>query len=92
MFQPLVGSEIYKKIKEEGKLKKIKFSECDYSKASFLPKKIKSLKELKRLQKKAILEFYLRPRVLFRFIMDNLSISQITEIILMFKKYILNKN
>lgn len=92
LFQPLFGSEIYNKLKKEGKIpKNYSIEQCDYSKASILPKGFKNLDEVKKLQQKAILEFYLRPRIFFSFLRENLSTSQIIEILLMVKKYIFNK-
>lgn len=88
LFQPLVGSEIYDCLKKEGKLNGMDLSRCDYSKANILPVGFKSLDEVKNLQKKAILEFYLRPSIFTRFIIENMSIDQIKELGGMLKKYI----
>lgn len=91
LFQPLVGSEIYECLKKEGKLKDLDLSKCEYSKPSILPEGLKNMKELKDLQRKAILSFYLRPKVLTKFIIENMNLDQIKELGSMFKKYILNK-
>ncbi|MBU0962504.1 MAG: B12-binding domain-containing radical SAM protein [Nanoarchaeota archaeon] len=91
LFQPLVGSDIYECLEKEGKLKDINLNKCEYSKPSILPEGFNDIKEVKKLQKKAILEFYLRPKVLSKFIIENLTIDQLKEIGSMFKKYILNK-
>jgi len=91
LFQPLVGSEIYDILKNEGRLENININECEYSKTSILPQDLKDAKELKNLQKKAILSFYLRPKTLYQFVKENLSTSQLKEVFLMIKKYILNK-
>ena len=91
LFQPLVGSEIYNCLKEEGKLKEMDLSKCEYSKPSIVPEGLKDLNELKSLQRKAILEFYLRPKIFTKFVIENLSIDQLKEIGNMFRKYILNK-
>ncbi len=89
LFQPLVGSEIYDELKKEGKLDCLD-AKCDYSKISILPTTLNS-KDLKNLQRKAILGFYLRPKTFTRFIRENLSVSQIKELGSMFKKYIIGK-
>ncbi len=90
LFQPLPGSDIYNELKKQGKLKGINLTTTEYSKPS-IPTKTLSLNELKRLQQKALIEFYLRPRVFFRFIGENLTPSQFKEILNMIKKYIFNK-
>ncbi|MDD5133653.1 MAG: radical SAM protein [Candidatus Nanoarchaeia archaeon] len=91
LFQPLVGSEIYYDLKKQGRLAEIDLNKCEYSKPSLVPQGLKNEKELKKLQRKAILSFYLRPKILIRFIFENLSISQLKEILVMFKKYIMGK-
>ena len=91
LFQPLVGSEIYNCLKKEGKLENIDLNKCEYSKPSIVPEGFKNINEVKKLQKKAILEFYLRPKVLARFITENMNLDQLKELGSMFKKYILNK-
>lgn len=91
LFQPLVGSEIYNRLKNEGKLKGIDTRNTEYSKLSVLPDGLKSLAELKKLQQKAILDFYLRPKVFINFMKENLTIDQIKELLKMVKRYIFNK-
>ena len=91
LFQPLVGTEIYETLEKEGKLKDYDPNKCEYSKTSVLPQGLNSEKELKNLQRRAILGFYIRPKVLFRFIKENLSASQMKELGLMVKKYIFDK-
>ncbi len=92
LFQPLFGSKIYEDLKKQGKIPKdYSIENCDYSKASILPIGFKNIEEVKKMQQKAMLEFYLRPRVFFSFIRENLNIDQIREILLMVQKYIFNK-
>ena len=91
LFQPIVGSEIYDNLKKAGKLQEVDVSHLEYSKPSILPKGFESLRELKKLQKKAILEFYLRPMVLFYFILENFTFDQIKDVFRMIKKYIVDK-
>jgi radical SAM superfamily enzyme YgiQ (UPF0313 family) len=90
LFQPLVGSEIYDSLDKDGKLKNINLNNTEFSKPSVIPDGM-SLQELISLHRKAILEFYLRPKILIRFILENLSIDQLKEIWDMVRKYILKK-
>ena len=80
LFQPLVGSEIYNCLKKEGKLENIDLNKCEYSKPSIVPEGFKNINEVKKLQKKAILEFYLRPKILSKFVIENMTIDQIKEL------------
>lgn len=89
LFQPLVGSEIYQQLKDQGKLQGIDLSKTEYSKPSLVPEGLSGMKELIHLHRKAILEFYLRPRILFRFMLENMSIDQLKELWVMIRKYIL---
>ncbi len=90
LYQPLPGSESYFELVKQGKVKKnMDWSKCEYSSSIIVPDKIKDINELKRLQRKALLEFYLRPPILIRFILDNLSLSQIKESFQIFKEYVL---
>ncbi len=92
LFQPLFGSEIYDKLRKEGKIPEdYSIEKCDYSKPSVLPRGFKNIEEVKSMQQRAMMEFYLRPRVFFSFMRENLSISQIKETLIMIKKYIFNK-
>lgn len=91
LFQPLVGSEIYDTLKKEGRLEGIDLHNAEYSKPTILPDGLKSLQELKNLQKRAILEFYMRPKVLPGFIIENLSPGQLKHIWAMTKKYLFNR-
>lgn len=91
LFQPLFGSEIYETLKKAGKIPAgYSIENCDYSKASILPQGFSSIDEVKKMQQKAMLEFYLRPKIFLRFLKENLSISQISEVLVMIKKYIFN--
>jgi len=92
LFQPLFGSEIYNDLVKQNKIPlNYSIADCDYSKASILPKGFQSLEEVKKLQRKALIEFYIRPKIFFNFMKENLSISQLKEIIQMIKTYVLGK-
>lgn len=91
LFQPIVGSEIYQnlienKLIDEGENT---VTTCDYSKTSIPTKYIKDTSRIKKLQKRAILSFYLKPRVFFRLLLENMSLSQVKEILLIVRQYIL---
>lgn len=88
LFQPLVGSEVYEDLEKKGKLKDIDLSTIEFSKPSILPEGISSKKELKQLHRKSILEFYLRPKIIIPFLIENFTIDQLKEIWVMIKKYI----
>lgn len=92
LFQPLFGSEIYEDLRFEGRIpENYSLENCDYSKTSVLPVGFKNLAEVKKLQQKAMLEFYLRPKIFFNFIKENLTLDQLREVFSMIKKYILNQ-
>lgn len=71
IFKPFPGTEITNSIIEKGEidLKKHDFSKFMLNEAVYSPKGI-SIKELKNLRRKALLSFYLRPKILFRMARD----------------------
>lgn len=93
MFQPIVGSEIYQYLVENNVIseKDAAVITCDYSKASVPTDYIKDTSRIKQLQKRAILGFYLRPKIFFKLLFENISMSQIKELTDIVKKYILNR-
>lgn len=93
LFQPIVGSATYQRLIENNDVteKDAAVITCDYSKASVPTKYIKDTKRIKQLQKKAILSFYLRPRIFFRLLFENISLSQIKELAGILNTYIFRK-
>lgn len=91
LFQPLVGSEIYESLQNQGKLKNINMSKIEFSKVSFLPDSLSNTEELVNLHRKAIIGFYLRPKVFLRFIIENFTLDQLKEVCNMVKKYIFKR-
>lgn len=93
MFQPIVGSEIYQYLVENNVIseKDATVITCDYSKASVPTDYIKDTSRIKQLQKRAILGFYLRPKIFFKLLFENISMSQIKELTDIVKKYIINR-
>ncbi len=68
-FLPLPGTCETEKLKSEGKLGKVDSGRMFYSKIAYCPDGI-SPQELKELQKKAFLGFYLRPGILFKMLSE----------------------
>ncbi|MBU1147872.1 MAG: B12-binding domain-containing radical SAM protein, partial [Candidatus Omnitrophica bacterium] len=93
LFQPIIGSEICGHLMKEKLLdeKDHSITTCDYSKVSITTQYIKDTSRIKQLQRRAILSFYLRPRIFFRLVFENLSLSQIKELIVILKRYIIEK-
>ena len=89
----MVGSATYQRLIENNDVteKDAAVITCDYSKASVPTKYIKDTKRIKQLQKKAILSFYLRPRIFFRLLFENISLSQIKELAGILNTYIFRK-
>ncbi|MDD5253486.1 MAG: radical SAM protein [Candidatus Nanoarchaeia archaeon] len=68
-FLPLPGTESTKKLKDNGKINKIDYSKLFYSDVPYSPDGM-TRKELKQLQRRAFLEFYLRPRIIWYMILE----------------------
>jgi anaerobic magnesium-protoporphyrin IX monomethyl ester cyclase len=68
-FLPLPGTEITRQLKKQGLVKKINWSRLFYSGVPFAPPGM-TKKELKDLQRRAFLEFYLRPRIIYYMILE----------------------
>ena len=70
---PFPGTPMFEMLKEKGEIRTFNWEHYNTwagwteSEIAFLPKG-RTLKELKALQKKALISFYLRPKVFFRFI------------------------
>jgi hypothetical protein len=93
LFQPLVGSEIYRELVRKNKLDTSQERRVlsDYSKASITTEFISDVSLIKKLQRKAILGFYLRPKIFFRLLLENLTLSQIKELARIIKQYVLSR-
>lgn len=68
-FLPLPGTEATRIAQEMGLIKKIEWDKLFYTDAPCPPKGM-TAKELKKLQRKAFLKFYLRPKQLFWLLME----------------------
>lgn len=68
-YLPFPGTESYSKLKETGELEKVNWDNFYFSKAAYSPIGITN-KELRWLQRKAFLRFYLRPKIVFKNLLD----------------------
>jgi anaerobic magnesium-protoporphyrin IX monomethyl ester cyclase len=67
-FTPLPGTPVYHELEEKGELKDIDWRNSGYMAASYAPTGL-TRKTLKDYQRKALLRFFFRPRILFRHIL-----------------------
>lgn len=79
-FSPFPGSEIYEKLKKSGQLNNLNYDRLYIHSISYSPKGI-SKGQMKRLQRKAHLRFYLRPKILLNLLREIKSFSQIKVIL-----------
>jgi radical SAM superfamily enzyme YgiQ (UPF0313 family) len=89
-FLPLPGTEATKKLVESNEIEKPDWGTLFYSKVAYAPRGI-TKEQLKRLQRRAFLEFYLRPHILFRMLLEIKSISQLRMIIMRAIDYLFRK-
>jgi radical SAM superfamily enzyme YgiQ (UPF0313 family) len=78
LFNPFPGTEIYEELLKKGRIEEqeIDTKALDYDLVSVELKDLNG-KELKRLQRRAILRFYLRPRVLWGILKEINSFDQV---------------
>ncbi len=79
-FLPLPGTEATKRLIRDEEIKMPSWGTLFYSKVAYSPKGIDS-KKLKKMQRKAFFEFYLRPGILCRMILDIKSVSHLKMVI-----------
>lgn len=75
-FLPLPGTEITQKLIETGEINQPKWNTLVYSKVAYSPKEINK-RQLKRLQRRAFLEFYLRPRILLQLFLEIKTLTHL---------------
>jgi radical SAM superfamily enzyme YgiQ (UPF0313 family) len=80
-FLPLPGTEATKGLVENKEIEKPDWGTLFYSKVSYAPRGI-TRKQLKQLQRRAFLEFHLRPHILFSILLEIKSIKQLKMIII----------
>ncbi len=79
-FMPLPGSEIWKVLKTGGKLKNIEYDHFFVHDVPYVSNGIKK-KDIKQLQRKAYLNFYLRWRIIKNVLLDIRSFSHLKYLI-----------
>lgn len=78
-FLPLPGTEATRKLLNTGEISEVDPADLFYSKVPYAPKTI-TKQELKKLQRKAYLSFYLRPKVLFKLLSEINSYNHLKSI------------
>ncbi len=80
LFTPHPGTDIYNRLKNEGRLSNPSWSSFFYDKVTVLPQQI-SEKELLRLEKYAYRSFYGRPHIIKGILQDLRSLGQVRRLI-----------
>ncbi len=75
-FIPLPGSELWEKLKKEGKLKNIEWHRFFVHDVAYTDEGLRA-EDIKRLQRKAILKFYLRPKIIINIIKEIKSLKHL---------------
>jgi len=75
-FLPLPGTEATEKLIKDKEISQPDWSELFYSKVPYAPKGI-TKKQLKKMQRRAFLEFHLRPRILLKMLSEIKSINHL---------------
>jgi len=71
-FMPLPGSEIYKQLEKEGKLTNLETQHFFVHDVGYVPEGM-TKNEIKNMQRRAYLSFYLRPKILYEVLKDVTS-------------------
>lgn len=80
-FLPLPGTEAYRRLIETGEIEKeFDFSQIFQAETPYAPKSV-SKEQLKKLQQKAYLQFYLRPQILWAMLKEIKTPDQLKYII-----------
>lgn len=87
-FLPLPGTEATRKLLESGELDTVDCVELAYSNVPYSPKGITKA-ELKAFQRRAFLEFHLRPRILFKLLREIKSFHHLYSILTRARDYLL---
>jgi anaerobic magnesium-protoporphyrin IX monomethyl ester cyclase len=89
-FMPLPGTHETNNLIEEGKISKIGWASLFYSRVAYCPDGI-TTRELKQMQRKAFLGFYLRPKILFKMLSEIKSFYHLKTIAKRAKDYLFKK-
>lgn len=75
MFSPYPGAEVYEQLRREGRLQEIELVKMHAETANYSFVEGVSVRELNAIRRRALLRFYLRPRILWGFLrsMNNKS-------------------
>ena len=77
---PLPGTEVYNDLVKAGKLNDLNWEDYSYSKVVYVPGGL-TKEKLKSYQRKAILQFYLRPKILFYLVKNIKSVKHFCYIL-----------
>jgi anaerobic magnesium-protoporphyrin IX monomethyl ester cyclase len=88
-FLPLPGTEATRRLQESRELETTDWEELVYSSVPYAPRGI-SKTELKSFQRRAFLEFHLRPRILFKMLKEIRSIHHLYAILKRARDYLFN--
>lgn len=87
-FLPLPGTEATARLLESGEINEPDWEDLSYSHTPYSPPGI-SKKELKAFQRRAFLEFHLRPKILFKMIREINSLFHLKSIVSRAKDYLI---
>ena len=87
-FLPLPGTEATRRLLESGEIGNVDWTQLAYSSVPYAPQGI-SREELKAFQRRAFLEFHLRPRVLFKLLTEIRSINHLKSIMRRIRDYLI---
>ncbi len=82
-FMPLPGSELWNKLKKEGRLGNINWDRFFVHDVAYVDKGINP-SDIKRLQRKAYIKFYLRPRIIFGLVREVRSLRHLKFLLIRF--------
>jgi anaerobic magnesium-protoporphyrin IX monomethyl ester cyclase len=86
-FLPLPGTEATRKLIESGEIEQPDWNELAYSKVPYAPRGV-TKRELKAFQRRAFLEFHMRPRILLKMLSEIRSPFHFWSIIKRAKDYL----
>lgn len=86
-FLPLPGTEATRMLMERGELQTIPWGELAYSSVPYAPEGI-TKEELKAFQRRAFLEFHLRPKILLRLLKEIRSVNHLGSILKRARDYL----
>jgi anaerobic magnesium-protoporphyrin IX monomethyl ester cyclase len=86
-FLPLPGTEATRELMERGELHTIQWGELAYSSVPYAPQGI-TKEELKAFQRRAFLEFHMRPKILFRMLKEIRSLNHLGSILRRARDYL----